>query len=844
MTSGTDVSVEPPPLSVAQEGMWYRSVLAPTTLTYNETISIRKAGDLDPEALRLALEEFVGRHEAWRSTFEVVDGRPVQVVHDPPRIDLPIIDLSALRLDEAERRAVSLIAEASRVPYDLATGPLVRPRLFRFPGEHHRLYLAMHHLVFDGFSLTRVVLPELIAIYDALAAGERPALPDPAVSYSDYARWEQRWIEEPRTRRRLEHWREHLGGAPALELPHDHARPGERRLGGGAIPLSMPRDALDRLRALGRDAGATLFQVLAASWSLLMARAAGQTEVVFATAAVMRQRPEFQGLVGCCLTPLVLRVEIREEAAFTDLVIAVRNELLDGLDQIVPFERVVRELPPGAGDGANPVYQTMIVLEPETDRPDPSWSLNQIDSALVNAVGNFKLDLELQLEERPDGGLGGELIYDRDLFEESTARRLIDEWLGLCAAIGHAPDATVASISTLPASERRRQVVEWNATTSERAPVTLGELIAARGLSQPDNVALADRDREVTYAEAVEAADRIAARLARAGVTPGAVVAVVAEPSVGLALGALGTMKAGAAHLLIDPGLGSDDVRRVMEVADATTALAGADARDRLDAPGVTTVSLDGPDEDPTPPTIVGIEAEWACAVVCRDSRALAMSHDAAANLATWLASTLDFSPQDTVLALGTSLFRSPVIDLWLPLVAGARVVLAPAGAETDGGEISRIVSAENVSFLHAAPSAWQTMIDTGLAASRSLRAVSGGEPLASPLAEALLDRCRVLWNAYEFDRVGYCTVGRVERSGPVTIGRPIANLRAYVLDDGGQPAGIGAGGDLIVAADRPPLGVLGGASEAGFDDPFAPGVAYRTGDRARWLADGTLELV
>jgi non-ribosomal peptide synthetase component F len=814
VTATAGPGAQAPPLSVAQEALWYRSRLAPTALTYNETISIRKDGSLDAPALRRAFEEIVRRHEAWRTNFAVVDGRPVQVVRPAPTFELPVVDLGHLTPEEAERQAVRTIAEVSRIPYDLVRGPLVRPRLFRFPADHHRLYLAMHHLVFDGVSVTRVVLPELVALYDAFRSGQPSPLPEPPTRYADYARWEQRWIAEPRAERRLGHWREHLTSLPAPSLPLDHPRPDEPRLGGGAIPLTLPRQSVERLRAVGQGAGATLFQVLATGWSLLLSRYSGQAEVVFATAAEMRQRPEFQRLVGYSLTPLALRVDLGGDAvdgdpAFSDLVVRVRNELLDGLDQLLPFERIVRELQLSDASGANPVFQTMLVLEPATEVPDPAWSLHQIDSELIDAVGNVKLDLELQLDELSDGSLIGRLIYDRDLFEPASARRMVDHWLGICAAVAADPAVTVSGIR-LPAAERRRQLVEWNATRVERPSGPVQELIEARSLAQPDAVAVSDGERAIGYAELDRQAGLVAARLRETGVGAGDVVALSSTPSVDLVVDALAALKAGAALLLLDESGGP-----ALAVPESV----------RGDA-------------------VCGVQYASPAA---GEPSAVAIGHGATVNLATAIAARLGIGPVDRVLVLGPDLSRTPAIELWMPLIAGATIVLAPAEATADGSQVSRLVAAEKATFLHASPSAWQALIDTGLRASRSLRALSGGEVLPVALADQLLDRYRVLWNAYGTAQTGgYCTLARVERSAPPTIGRPLANTRAYVLDRYGQPAPIGATGELVVGGDCLPRGYLDRpelTAETFVDDPFGPGVAYRTGDLARWLPDGSLQL-
>jgi non-ribosomal peptide synthetase component F len=664
------------PLSVSQEALWYLARLAPQRLSYNETVSIRKDGPFDAAAFRRAFAELVRRHEAWRTTFDVVDGAPVQVIGDAPAFDLPLLDLGHLTTEQAERRAVDLCVEMSRVPYDLRRGPLVRPRLVRFPAEHHRLYLGLHHLIFDGVSMHRVVLGELVALYDAFAAGRPSPLPDPLAQYADFARWEQEWVAQPRAARRLEAWREHLTPLPELALPRDHPRPPEPRLRGGVVGVTVARTTVERLRAIGDAAGATLFQVLAATWAVLLGRYAGERDVVFATATDLRRRPEFERVVGYCVSPVVLRVDLGGDPSFAELVVRVRNELLDGLDRVLPFERIVREVAPNAAGNVNPIYQTLFVLEPQAVVPDPAWAVVEMEREIGDRVGNAKLDLELQLDERPEGHLAGRLIYDRDLFETATVRRMAVHWSRLVDAVAAEPGLAVSRVPLLTPAEEHRQTVEWNATATDRAH----------------------------HADA-------------------------------------GVLAALAAELALGP-------------ADA--------------------------------------------ALVLADAPALARS---------------------------------------LALAAGARIVPAPAGTAGDGAALSRLIVAERVSFLCARPATWQALLDTGLRSARALRGLSAGAPLSRALADAILTRCGVLWNAYGgAGLAGCCTLGRVEPAGPISIGRPVANTRAYVVDGHDAPVPVGVTGALVVVRDG------GAAPDA--EGPFGPGRVWRTGDRARWWPDGRLELV
>jgi amino acid adenylation domain-containing protein len=858
VTETEAASPDAPPLSVAQEALWYMSRLAPNQISYNETISIRKDGRFDVLAFRRAFDEIVRRHEAWRTTFDTIGGEPVQVVQPARRFDLPLADLSQLTSDEAERQAVRLVAEVSRVPYDVRRGPLLRPRLIRFPGDHHRLYLSLHHLIFDGVSVNRVVLVELIALYDAFCAGRPSPLPEPRTQYADYARWEQRWITEPRVARRLEHWRRRLTALPVVSLPVDRPRRAAPRLRGGELPLRVPSETVNRLVGTGQEVGATLFQVLATIWSLLLSRYSGQLEVVFATAANLRQRPELESVVGYGVTPVVLRIDLSDDPRVTDLVRRVRNELLDGLDHLVPFERLVRELQPDGVTNANPIYQSMLILEPTTVAPDPSWSINQMESEIGDAVGNFKVDLELQLDQRPDGHIAGRLIYDRDLFDTATATRMAEHWLGLADAVAADPTAHVSGIPILTAAEARRQLVEWNATITERFAGGVHDLVRAQAGRQPEAPAVTAAGRSVSYGELDRGAGQIAGRLGAAGVGPGDVVAICSEPSVELVLGALGVLKAGGAYLLLDPELPSRQWGLMVADSGAAATLAQPAFAAALAAAPAPVLILGDEDEEPgygEPAQPASADAGLPDAVCCwqyksggtGERKGVPIRHGAVVNLAAAMAAALGIGQADTVLVLPSTLFHVSIMELWLPLTAGARMVLAPADTAGDGARLSPLIAAERVTFLHARPSSWQALVDSGLKATRDLRALSGGEPLSPELADQILKRCRSLWNAYgAVETAAYSTLKQMDGSASVTIGRPIANTRVYVVDGSSQPVPVGVTGELLVAGDGVASGYLNRAelpSAPFLEDPFGGGRAYRTGDLARWLPSGELEL-
>ena len=449
----------PAPMSLLQEQLWYFSRLEPDDLVYNEAATIRKDGPLDVQALQVAFTEIVRRHEILRSTFELVDGEPMQVVHPPPTSELPVLDLSGLPAAEREGEAVRIAAAQAKRPYDLARGPLIRGVLVRFAEDRHRLYLALHQLVFDCLSLYRVILPELVSLYDAASAGREPSLPEPPIQYADYAAWLRGRATGTEFRQRIEYWRDHLGAAPALQLPLDRPRPSQPRFQGAIERPGISRELADELRSLARAHAATLFQVLSAAFTVFLHRLSGQDDIVFGTLGDLRDRPQLADLVGYCVTPMVIRADVGDDPAFSDLVGRIRGDLLAGLSHLVPFDQLVRELRPRREPGANPIFQAALVLQPPIGACDPSWSIRQMEPEAGDAVDNAKFDLQLELDERPEGHLDGRLIYRTDLFTPETAASMARRWAALLQDIAAAPSSHVSELCRLTEPGRHRDPV-------------------------------------------------------------------------------------------------------------------------------------------------------------------------------------------------------------------------------------------------------------------------------------------------------------------------------------------------------------------------------------------------
>ncbi len=843
------------PLSVDQEPLWYFSRLVPASPVYNEAVTIRKDGPFDVNVFRCAFNEFVRRHEAWRTNFTLVGGKPAQVVNPTTVFDLPLLDLSLLSADEAEHRAAREAAEAAKRPYDLEHGPLLRPSLVRFADDHHRLYLAIHHLIFDGVTLYRVLLPELVGLYDAFATGKSSPLPEPVVQYGDYAEWEQGWVSGPGVGRRIEYWRSHLSGAASLEFPLDHPRPPVQRFRGQVEEITIGTEVASGLRSLAQQAGVTLFQVLATAFGVLLSKYSGQQDVVFGTVADLRQRPELNSLVGYSLTPLVIRLNIGGDPTIVDLLSRTRSEMLDALDNLVPFATLVRELQPHRNHGSNPLFQAMIELQPPMASPDPSWSVHLMEAEIGDAIGHAKLDLDLELDERPDGRICGLLIFDTDIIKADTARRMVGHFLTVLHGI--ATDATkrVSTLPLLTEQERHTALIEWNATEADYpGEICVHELVAARAKLDPDGVAVVFEGESLTYLELDRRANAIAHRLSPIGARSGTVVGLHAERSLEMIVGLLAILKTGAAILPLDPSYPASRLTFMMKDSGAKILLTDNRVVALPLAGSVDLVSME-PGSTPEPR-----EGSPPGAVSARDTmyivytsgstgkpKAVSIRHRSVVNLLTFATRKFSVGPGDTVGAVATFAFDMSVLDFWLPLVTGARLCVIPRDVAIDAPRLSRLFTEAGITFMQATPSTWQMLVEAGWTGSGDLAVVSAGEALTPLLAKSLRSRCAALWNAYgPTETTVWATLGGVEDEGPITIGRPIANVRVYILDDRGEPVPIGVPGEIAIGGSGVCDGYLNRPDETGYrfvSDKFVSGGRlYRTGDLGRFLSDGRIE--
>ena len=849
-------SAGPAALSFAQHRLWFLHRLHPDSAAYNMVNAYRLRGTLDAGALARALSEVVRRHEALRTTFRERDGEPVQVVHPPADVPLPLFDLAALAPEAREEARRRHHREETALPLDLARGPILRARLLRLAPDDHELVVTVHHVAFDEGSELRFT-KELALLYGAFARGEASPLPEPPIQYSDYARWQRERLQGSALDAQVARWRRRLEGLAPLDLPTDHPRPAMRSERGSMHAFALPADLSERVRALCREEGATLFMGLLGAFQALLHRHSGQDDVAVGSPVSGRTHAETEDLVGFFVNTLVLRTDLSGAPTFRQLLQRVRTTCLDAYaDQEVPFERLVEELHPERDLSRPPLFQVLFSLQNAVGEPPRMEGLS-LESRFVESPTS-KFDLSLYALDHPDG-IRGWLEFSADLFEPETAARLAERFRVLLDAACRDPDRPVASLPIL-APEDERLAHASGEPLPAQAPAH--ERFLERARLHPERECVAMGDERATYAELAARSARVASRLRRAGVRPGDAVALCAERGVDLVAAALGVLRAGAAYLPLDPSYPRERLRFMLEDSGAALLLAQPGLADGLAPEGVRVLPLrgDGDEDCSEPAPDVPVDAASPAYVLYTSGstgqpKGTVVHHGALANLLEAVRREVDAGEADALLSVTTLSFDIGTLEMLLPLVTGGRLLLVPRDVARDGRALLRRLP--EATILQATPSTWRMLVDAGWApggATRErLKAISGGEPLAPDLARALLERVAALWNGYgPTETTIYSTFHRVldadAQGARVPIGRPLANTRVYVLDARGQPCPVGVPGEMHIGGAGVAQGYLRRpemTAQRFVPDPFLPGErVYRTGDLVRWRADGALDFL
>ncbi|HEX2641472.1 MAG TPA: amino acid adenylation domain-containing protein, partial [Thermoanaerobaculia bacterium] len=891
------------PLSFEQERIWVIDQIEPGNTAYNLPGGLHLIGPLRRDVLERAFTEVVRRHFVLRTTYGAgPDGAPVQIVQPPFEVRIPVVDLTGLPPQDRGREHRRISFDEGSLPFDLARGPIVRFCLLHIgrsgPAgdvrewpEEHILLTTVHHIASDGWS-NGVLMRELIELYPAFLEGRPSPLPELPVQYVDFAVWQRQALRGPTLEKSLAYWRRQLAGSPVLELPGDRPRPAVQGLGGAMAGGKLPRDLVPGLRELARAEGATLFMLMAAAYSLLLARYSGQEDLTFGTPVANRPRTELERLIGFFVNTVVLRADLVGDPTFRELLGRVRKMVLESFaHQQLPFSKVVEAVNPERSLAHTPLFQVMIGLgsaatygietwDPELEPEPAAWTPPPGPPVLeFQSVGGERdtvmFDLNLSMVDS-GWAIQTTLEYSTDLFDRPTALRLMEHYAELLRGAVADPDRRISALPMLTAAERAQIRTEWNDTWRDHAgdrDQTLHGLIAEQAGRTPDAVAYEARGESLTYRELLDRVHTLATRLRALRVGPEVRVGVRLPRTLDLPVALLAVLEAGGAYVPLDPSYPDERLRFLVEDSGAAVVIDGSFLKsDSSDAALVAREFIPGRRSAPpltaggAPPPSQGGGALSRAAGEGRGRglayliytsgstgrpKGVAIEHRSAVALARWAAET--FAPEDlaTVLASTSVNFDLSVFELFVPLTVGGKVVLV------DDALALAEAPVPGLTLINAVPSAMTELV-RARALPTTVRAVClAGEPLLRRLVEgihALLPDAAV-WNLYgPSEDTTYSTFARVpaESDAAPPIGRPIAGTRVYLFDRferGAQLVPIGVPGELFLAGDGLARGYLDRpdlTAERFVPDPFGGRGErlYRTGDLARWRTSGELDFL
>ena len=854
------------PLSFAQQRFWFLWQFAPDSPFYNFPASLHLSGDLDLSTLQWSLDQLVARHEILRTTFPATGGKPHQAIGPPAPVEIAETDLRGLPEADRGPEARRLAASEAELAFDLSRGPMLRARLLRLDDREHILVLTLHHITSDGWSMG-VLIREMAELYTSHLSGRKPELPELPVQYADFAAWQRDRLQGDLLEKQLAYWHRQLAGLTLLELPTDRVRPPMQTHQGATETLDLSTELSSRLRNLASRRGATLFMTMLAAFNTLLHRYTRQDDIVLGSLTAGRNRAEFEGLIGPFFNLLAFRTDISGDPTFLDLLDRVRDMAVGAYaNQDVPFELLVDRLGPRRDPSRNPFFQTVFSLQ---NMPMPSARLGPVHltpSWAETPVTRF--DFEAHVWENSED-LTVSFTYSTDLFEASTASRMLAHYNALLESIVDNPDRKVSELPLFAETEERQVLHDWNQTVADYPRnATIHEVFGRRVEETPEAVALVFDRRELTYAELNRKANQLARRLRTEGVGPDVLVGVCAERSVELVVAVLAILKAGGAYVPLDPDYPAGRLEFMIEDSAVPVLLTQQSLVGRLPAHSARLICLDtdwpGIAVESTDDLEVNVTAENLAHVFYTSGstgrpKGTSIEHRAVLRLVQ-NTNYVDFGPDEVFLQFTTISFDPSTFEIWGALLNGSRLVVFPPGIPSLE-ELGSFLFEHGVTTLVLTTALFHRMVDHHLEGLGGIRQMIVGGDVISPshvkkyLAALDGDGRRRLINAYgptENTTISCCHImtSDDEVGRTVPIGRPISNSYLRVLDDRMQPVPVGIPGELYVGGDglareylkRPRL-----TAEKFVPDPFgdAPGARlYATGDQVRWLSDGTVEFL
>lgn len=863
------------PASYAQQRLWFLDQLEPNSPFYNIPSAVRFKGSLNVPALEKAFDEIIQRHEVLRTTFAVVDGEPVQVISPSSNLTVAKIDLRDLPPLEREAEALRLANVEARKPFNLSEGPLIRFSLLQLDSDDHVVLLNMHHIISDGWSMG-VLIREIAVLYSTFSHGKASPLPELPIQYGDFAQWQQEWLTGEVLEKQISFWIDLLGEQPpVLELPTDRPRPAVQSARGGKEALLIPGEFVDSMKKISKEEDATLFMSLLAAFQTLLFRYTGQDDISVGSPIANRTRGEIEGLIGFFVNTLVLRTDLSGDPTFRELLQRVKEMTLGAYgNQDVPFEKIVEVLQPERDMSHTPLFQVMFILQNtpmQVNMKMPDVNLSTLD---LN-MGTSTFDLTLMLTERSDG-ISAKAEFNTDIFDATTAQRLLGHFQSLLAAISKNPDLPISKLALLDETEKVKILTDWNRTKVKYAQnLCVHHFFETQVKQTPDKAAVVFTGKELTYDELNRRANQLARYLIQRGVQPETLVGISAERSLDMIVGLLGILKTGGAYLPLDPNYPADRLALMLEDSKVSILVTQQKLVEQLPGENLDIICLDTDwaeiEKENNENLSTQVSPENLAYVIYTSGstgkpKGVQISHAAVVNHNLAVRDIFSLNPADRILQFATINFDAAVEEIFPALAIGATVVLRNNDILLSGADLLKMIQQEALTVLDLPTAYWHEWVaelaNSHIELPECLRLVILGGDKAAP------ERFRT-WN-----KLGGRQVTLVNTYGPtettvistayeptaadrertdlfeLPIGRPIQNTQTYVLDSNFQPAPVGVPGELCIGGSGVARGYLARpdlTADRFVPNPYSadPGDRiYRTGDLVRYRPDGNIDFI
>lgn len=844
-------------LTEAQKEIWYASQLGnEAALAYSDSVVAHIKGSLNVEALRKSLDMLVVRHEALRTTFH--SSEEYQQVAPSGKMDVPLVDFSTLPEPEKGDKLAELLKAEARENFDLFEGPLTRVKLVKLKDDLHVLVFVAHHIVCDGWSFA-VILAELCELYSAEISGAQTDIPK-AAQFSDFAKWDADKMFGKEGKDAEKYWLEQFAVPPTpLDLPYDRPRPSNKTFAADVESFILDESLYKDLKRLGAKNGATLFTTMLAGFNVLLNRLSGQSDLVVAIPAAGQSVIGEECLVGHCSNLLPIRSKVRAEESFTEYLKRTKNAVLDAYDhQNYTYGLLVQRLALPRDPSRSPLLSAMFNIDRSGFKGLDLGGLQLEITTNRKAYATF--DIYFNMLET-DRGIVIDCEYNTDLFDGSSIRRWLDHYRTILEGAVADPEKAISRLPLVGDADRNQHLVEWNATARDYPRERcVHQLFEEQVNRTPDSIAVVAEDETLTYLELNLRANQLANYLRSIGVGQESLVGLCVDRSLDMIIGLLGIMKSGAAYVPIDPAFPSERVKAILNDSGVQTIVTQAHLAFDLRAHVRQVLCIDiewdevavkggESPETKTPPNSLAYVIYTSGST--GQPKGVQVEHRALVNLLCSMKNEPGMSETDVLIAVTTLSFDIAGLELFLPLITGAKVIVASREVASDGNALMDLIERSRATMMQATPATWRLLLEAEWKGSNAFKILCGGEALPRDLANELISRSGSLWNMYgPTETTIWSSICQIDSTdGPVFLGDPIANTQLHVLDENLEPLPVGVAGELHIGGDglargyfnRPEL-----TAAKFIPNPFVSGGGklYKTGDLVRRREDGNIEFL